>query len=207
MCMIEYDRLAGNWSCSRCTEQLCTMHRTTSAKARVRPTGLHVHRLTRARKPAYTPRVKGQTDATDSTQSVVQPDSRLGLSLAAVAAVLYTAGGNDLIVPVSVHGLLGFFLLIQSRRIRFRVDGERIEVLQASNNKTSEFNVLQAGGGASSWRSNTVTNWEVWFPGFPLLCYFRCALSVHKWGGSLHPCTCIVCCMTRAQLMHSFVPV
>jgi hypothetical protein len=29
------------------------------------------------------------------------------------------------------------------------------------------------GGGANKWSFKSVTNWEYWFPGFPILVYFK----------------------------------
>jgi hypothetical protein len=69
---------------------------------------------------------------------------------------------NDLALPASVHVLLGGFLTYQAFRIKFRVDADRVEVLKGD--KVSEYNVLQSGGGSSSWQSSLVTNYEFWFP-------------------------------------------
>ena len=40
------------------------------------------------------------------------------------------------------------------------------------NNDSSGDNKLQ-GGGANKWSFESVTNWEFWFPGFPILVYYK----------------------------------
>ncbi|KAG2440953.1 hypothetical protein HXX76_003806 [Chlamydomonas incerta] len=65
-------------------------------------------------------------------------------------------------------GLLGIFLTIQATRIRFVFDDTGLEVLRAG--KESD-NVIV--GGRNRWEYSSFVNWEFWFPGFPVLVYFK----------------------------------
>ncbi|KXZ56286.1 hypothetical protein GPECTOR_1g250 [Gonium pectorale] len=65
-------------------------------------------------------------------------------------------------------GLLGVFLTIQATRIRFTFDDEALEVLRAG--KESD-NVIV--GGRNRWEYSSFINWEFWWPGFPVLVYFK----------------------------------
>ncbi|GIL75871.1 hypothetical protein Vretimale_5578 [Volvox reticuliferus] len=65
-------------------------------------------------------------------------------------------------------GFLGVFLAIQATRIRFSFDDEAMEVLRAG--KESE-NVIV--GGRNRWEYSSFINWEFWWPGFPILVYFK----------------------------------
>ncbi|GFR47179.1 hypothetical protein Agub_g8872 [Astrephomene gubernaculifera] len=65
-------------------------------------------------------------------------------------------------------GFLGIFLIYQATRIRFSFDDEGLEVLRAG--KESE-NVIV--GGRNRWEYSSFINWEFFWPGFPVLVYFK----------------------------------
>jgi hypothetical protein len=82
-----------------------------------------------------------------------------------------------------LHGALGGFLSFQASRVRFRFTETSLEVVfvepfaaddvaAAADVGSSGDNKLQ-GGGANSWALSSITNWEFWWPGFPVLVYFR----------------------------------
>jgi hypothetical protein len=82
-----------------------------------------------------------------------------------------------------LHTLLGGFLSFQASRVRFRFSRDELDVvfiepgaadstaLQASTDSSGD-NKLQ-GGGANKWALSSVTNWEFWWPGFPVLVYYK----------------------------------
>lgn len=105
----------------------------------------------------------------DGQQEEVQSDSRLGLGILGVGAFLWSPVGLKL--QGLVHMAFGGFLTYQAWRIKFRI-GEKVEVYVPGQGQVSQSNYLQ-GGGASSWKADTVQNWELWYPGFPILCYFK----------------------------------
>ncbi|GLC50312.1 hypothetical protein PLESTB_000365300 [Pleodorina starrii] len=84
----------------------------------------------------------------------------LGLSGLSIYENNYVLGG--------FLGFLGVFLAIQATRIRFAFDDEAMEVLRAG--KESD-NVIV--GGRNRWEYSSFINWEMWWPGFPVLVYFK----------------------------------
>ena len=82
-----------------------------------------------------------------------------------------------------VHGVLGAFLAFQASRVRFRFSDTDLDVVFIEpgaddstaldvDTESSGDNKLQ-GGGANKWSFESVTNWEFWFPGFPVLVYYK----------------------------------
>ena len=81
------------------------------------------------------------------------------------------------------HGVLGGFLTFQASRVRFRFSRTHLDVVfvepfapdaaaLAADVDSSGNNKLQ-GGGANKWALASFTNWEFWWPGFPVLVYFK----------------------------------
>lgn len=82
-----------------------------------------------------------------------------------------------------LHGVLGGFLTFQASRLRFRFDDKSLDLVfiepfgpdsaaLSANAGSSGDNKLQ-GGGENKWSLKSVTNWEFWWPGFPVLVYFK----------------------------------
>ena len=119
--------------------------------------------------------------ASATPRDVIPADPRLGLVLLGVAATLGPVA--HLCGQAGLHSLLGGFLTFQSTRVRFRFSdkeldvvfvqpGEGEEAAAAAGTESSGENKLQ-GGGANAWSLDKITNWEFWWPGFPVLVFYK----------------------------------
>ena len=113
--------------------------------------------------------------------TVIPGDYRLGAILLTVSAFLGL--GCHLGTQGFVHALLGGFLSFQASRVRFRFSATDLDVVfiepgaadstaMSASTDSSGDNKLQ-GGGANKWSLSSVTNWEFWWPGFPVLVYYK----------------------------------
>ncbi|XAR53268.1 hypothetical protein NMG60_11021749 [Bertholletia excelsa] len=102
-------------------------------------------------------------------QTVIpDPDYRIPVVLLATAGgLIYT---NNLL-PAAPVGLLGLLLLFQTTRVRFVFDDEALEVKVSDQLEESGENVFV--GGKNRWKYSTFVNWELWWPNFPILVYFK----------------------------------
>ncbi|XWS72920.1 hypothetical protein CRYUN_Cryun02cG0081000 [Craigia yunnanensis] len=83
------------------------------------------------------------------------PDYRVPIVLLGIAGGLaYT----DNLLPAAPVGLLGLLLLFQEVKV-----GDQLE--------DSGENVFV--GGKNRWKYSTFVNWELWWPSFPILVYFK----------------------------------
>ncbi|KAK3436625.1 uncharacterized protein LOC104436688 [Eucalyptus grandis] len=99
---------------------------------------------------------------------VPDPDYRIPIVLLGMAGGLaYT---NNLL-PAAPVGLLGLLLLFQTTRVRFVFDDEALEVKVGEELQQSGENVFV--GGKNRWKYSTFVNWELWWPNFPVLVYFK----------------------------------
>ncbi|XP_056162081.1 uncharacterized protein LOC130134451 isoform X1 [Syzygium oleosum] len=99
---------------------------------------------------------------------VPDPDYRIPIVLLGMAGGLaYT---NNLL-PAAPVGLLGLLLLFQTTRVRFVFDNEALEVKVGEELQESGENVFV--GGENRWKYSTFVNWELWWPNFPILVYFK----------------------------------
>lgn len=113
--------------------------------------------------------------------TVIPTDYRIGATLLAVA--LFLGPVCHLWTQFLLHGALGGFLSFQASRLRFRFSetdldlvfieplGDDSQALTADAASSGD-NKLQ-GGGLNKWSLKSVTNWEFWWPGFPVLVYFK----------------------------------
>ncbi|TYJ29316.1 hypothetical protein E1A91_A06G061100v1 [Gossypium mustelinum] len=86
---------------------------------------------------------------------VPDPDYRIPFVLLGLAGgLVYT----DNLLPAAPVGLLGLLLLFQEVKV-----GEQLE--------DSGENVFV--GGKNRWKYSTFVNWELWWPSFPILVYFK----------------------------------
>lgn len=99
---------------------------------------------------------------------IPDPDYRIPVVLLGLSGGLaYT---NNLL-PAAPIGLLGLLLLFQTTRVRFVFDGEALEVKVGEQLQESGENVFV--GGKNRWKYSTFVNWELWWPNFPILVYFK----------------------------------
>eukprot|EP00976_Prorocentrum_cordatum_P104190 1193769-Prorocentrum_minimum.AAC.2 len=120
--------------------------------------------------------------STAASGTVVMPgDYRIGGILLTVSVLL--GPGFHLWTQFFLHAFLGGFLTFQASRVRFRFTDTDLQVVfitpfgsdeEALNVgvDTSGDNKLQ-GGGENSWPLSSITNWEFWWPGFPVLVYYK----------------------------------
>ena len=112
---------------------------------------------------------------------VIPGDYRIGGVLLGVATFLGPV--CHLWTQFGIHGFLGAFLAFQASRVRFRFSDTDLDVVFIEpgaddstaldvDTESSGDNKLQ-GGGANKWSFDSVTNWEFWFPGFPVLVYYK----------------------------------
>ncbi|KAL2479695.1 Uncharacterized protein Adt_32661 [Abeliophyllum distichum] len=90
------------------------------------------------------------------------------------AVLLGTAGGLVYVDNLSAAfpiGLLGLLLLLQTTRVRFVFDEEALEVKIGDQLQESGENAFV--GGKNRWKYSTFVNWELWWPNFPILVYFK----------------------------------
>lgn len=99
---------------------------------------------------------------------IPDPDYRIPVVFLGLAGgLVYT---NNLL-PAAPIGLLGLLLLFQTTRVRFVFDGEALEVKVGEQLQDSGENVFV--GGKNRWKYSTFVNWELWWPSFPVLVYFK----------------------------------
>eukprot|EP00850_Spirogloea_muscicola_P020184 SM000209S06363 [mRNA] locus=s209:75200:76362:+ [translate_table: standard] len=111
----------------------------------------------------------GRSAASKSRRTVTPaPDFRIALALLGIAGALAAADKKVAAAPV---GLLGAFLLFQTTRVRFQFDDEALEVVIGEQAASSGENAFV--GGENRWKFSTFTNWEFWWPQFPVLVYFK----------------------------------
>jgi len=143
-------------------------------------------RTTTTTRDVVSPATRGAVQAVrasslDDDVVVVPGDYRIGGVLLGVSLV--TGPLFHLWTQFLVHGVLGAFLAFQASRVRFRFTRDALEVVfiepgaddstaVGADVESSGDNKLQ-GGGANSWKYDSITNWEFWWPGFPCLVYFK----------------------------------
>ncbi|MCL7046964.1 hypothetical protein MKW94_000091 [Papaver nudicaule] len=99
---------------------------------------------------------------------IPDPDYRLPVAFLGLAGGLaYT---DNLIGAVPV-GLLGLLLLVQSTRVKFVFGDDALEVKIGEQLEDSGENSFV--GGENRWKYSSFVNWELWWPNFPILVYFK----------------------------------
>ncbi|KAI3443803.1 hypothetical protein Pfo_000468 [Paulownia fortunei] len=99
---------------------------------------------------------------------IPDPDFRIPIVL------LGMAGGFayvDNLAAAGPIGLLGLLLLVQTARVRFVFDEQALEVKIGDQLQDSGENAFV--GGKNRWKYSTFVNWELWWPMFPILVYFK----------------------------------
>ncbi|KAI8466473.1 MAG: hypothetical protein J3K34DRAFT_433776 [Monoraphidium minutum] len=110
---------------------------------------------------------------------VPSPSFNLPLGLLAISGLSAYEGVTPL---AAISGLLGVFLAIQATRVKFVFEDEYLEVVIAGKEEAETENKFV--GGANRWAYDTFINWEFWWPGFPVLVYFK--ESQTKPEGQIH---------------------
>uniref|UniRef100_A0ACD5YPR9 Uncharacterized protein n=1 Tax=Avena sativa TaxID=4498 RepID=A0ACD5YPR9_AVESA len=124
--------------------------------------------------------VFGRKTKTATRETVVpDPDYRLPIAILGIAGAFAYADNLLAAAPV---GLLGLLLLFQTTRVRFVFDDEALEVKVGNQLQESGENVFV--GGKNRWKYSTFVNWELWWPQFPILVYFKETQS--KPEGQIH---------------------
>jgi hypothetical protein len=74
---------------------------------------------------------------------------------------------------------------------RFVFDDDSLEVVIAGKEEQQTENAFV--GGRNRWRYDTFVNWELWWPGFPILVYFKVRNShcVHYENGLQDTCSVV----------------
>ncbi len=70
---------------------------------------------------------------------------------------------------------------MQTFNVKFRFDDSGLEVVLGKQEEETENAFV---GGKNRWEFDSFTNWEFWWPSFPVLVYFK--VSCCKQGGHLH---------------------
>ncbi|KAL1537740.1 hypothetical protein AAHA92_30225 [Salvia divinorum] len=99
---------------------------------------------------------------------IPDPDYRIPVALFGMAGGFVYADNLVAAVPV---GLLGLLLLVQATRVRFVFDKDALEVKVGDQLQESGENIFV--GGKNRWKYSTFVNWELWWPSFPILVYFK----------------------------------
>ncbi|XP_024979836.1 uncharacterized protein LOC112516834 [Cynara cardunculus var. scolymus] len=99
---------------------------------------------------------------------VPDPDYRIPIVLLGLAGGLVY---NDNLLAAAPAGLLGLLLLFQTTRVRFVFDDDSLEVKVGQELEDSGENVFV--GGKNRWKYSSFVNWELWWPNFPILVYFK----------------------------------
>lgn len=116
------------------------------------------------------------TDEPDDGEVMLSPSLAIPGVLLTSAALSATAGGGGGAVAAFPLGLLGAFLAFQAYYIRFVFTATELRVAKRS------------GGGWKTergWAYSGWVNWEMWWPAFPVLCYFR-EKDSYEGAGSPH---------------------
>ena len=58
----------------------------------------------------------------------------------------------------------------QASRVKFVFDNDSLEVVLGETNAETENAFV---GGENKWKFSAFTNWEFWWPNFPVLVYFK----------------------------------
>ncbi|KAI3714807.1 hypothetical protein L6452_21767 [Arctium lappa] len=111
----------------------------------------------------------GKKAKTIKKETVVpDPDYRIPIVLLGLAGGLVY---NDNLLAAAPVGLLGLLLLFQTTRVRFVFDDDSLEVKVGQELEDSGENVFV--GGKNRWKYSSFVNWELWWPSFPILVYFK----------------------------------
>lgn len=110
-----------------------------------------------------------------SVSTTVPPTYNLAGTITFLGGLMFYQGDAWLLPGIPVL-LLGIFLSLQTVRVRFIFGPTRLSVAKL----TSDGPEIIRG-----WSYDQMTNWEVWWPAFPVLAYFKESES-YNGRGSIH---------------------
>jgi hypothetical protein len=101
------------------------------------------------------------------------PSFAIPATLAALSLTSGLVGHNG--GAAGLFGVLGAFLAIQATRVRFVFDDEALEVVISGKQPGDDGAATENAfvGGRNRWPYESFVNWEFWWPGFPVLVYFK----------------------------------
>ena len=99
---------------------------------------------------------------------IPEPSYSIPLTLLGGAGLSHIALSND--VLAGVFGVLGAFLAFQASRVKFVFEDDALEVVVGEKQEETENKFV---GGRNRWAYDSFVNWEFWWPGFPVLVYFK----------------------------------
>mmetsp|Transcript_4877 Transcript_4877/g.7828 ORF Transcript_4877/g.7828 Transcript_4877/m.7828 type:complete len:341 (-) Transcript_4877:859-1881(-) len=115
----------------------------------------------------------------EGPQSVVMPDFRLPLTVLGIGLYLLKDQCQGWGILFSV---VGAFLTLQTARLRFRFSKHSIDVLKvngltetgAASESNDRFGTEEEKRRVMGpWDYSSIVNWDFWWPGFPVLAYFK----------------------------------
>ncbi len=68
--------------------------------------------------------------------------------------------------------------------MKFVFDSDSLEVVLGNEAKETENAFV---GGENKWKFSTFTNWEFWWPNFPVLVYFKVQIGGHLYHFHINP--------------------
>lgn len=99
---------------------------------------------------------------------IPEPSYSIPLTLVVGAGVSHVAFSNEILA--GILGVLGGFLAFQASRVKFVFDDDALEVVVGEKQAETENKFV---GGKNRWTYDSFVNWEFWWPGFPVLVYFK----------------------------------
>eukprot|EP00879_Flechtneria_rotunda_P030163 GHRR01032760.1.p1 GENE.GHRR01032760.1~~GHRR01032760.1.p1 ORF type:complete len:164 (+),score=44.61 GHRR01032760.1:626-1117(+) len=113
---------------------------------------------------------QGPNAATKRTAGTVIPEPSFNLPIGLLAIAGFSA--YEGVEPLAwITGVLGVFLGIQATRVKFLFEPNALEVVVAGKEEQQTENAFV--GGRNKWTYDTFVNWELWWPNFPILVYFK----------------------------------
>jgi hypothetical protein len=99
---------------------------------------------------------------------IPEPSYNIPITLAGTAALSHFGFSND--VFAGICAVLGAFLGFQASRVKFVFEADALEVVIGEQQSETENKFV---GGRNRWSYDSFVNWEFWWPGFPVLVYFK----------------------------------
>ncbi|GMH36310.1 hypothetical protein BSKO_04402 [Bryopsis sp. KO-2023] len=104
-----------------------------------------------------------------AAKDTVIPAPAFGVQLG-LLGLAGTSAYFDNYILAGLLGILGTFLIFQTTRLKFCFRPDGLEVVLGESDDVAGNAFV---GGDSAWKYDTFTNWEFWWPGFPVLVYFK----------------------------------
>ena len=142
-----------------------------------------------------------EDDILGSKSTILRPSYNLASGFLIIGGILTYVGDGYLLLGLPLT-LLGAFLAFQTFNVRFVFSEKKLNVMKK---KGSELKFVRG------WQYDKFTNWEVWWPRLPILCYFKEKES-YNGRGSIHFFPVIfdgkqlVSCLQRNTLMKEKYP-